>query len=226
MEETKNLQPIADQPLKQLEKASDKPSDFTEQEFKLVKQYEADGCPGLIRVSQNAFERMRKAYLQGSRFETLSKTFEIPKKVVMFIAYKEGWGKAKTDLMELTSQAIKENISFNQADNVLFLMEFSESFKEYYRKRIREYTKTGEDNILQSTSLKGLEQYLKIMKLLGEAVSELKNLPPPQQPSVHVHVSGDSQVTISENSNNSDTNQKMAEALSLLADLKRSQEGG
>jgi hypothetical protein len=225
MEETKNLQPIADQPLKQLEKASDKPSDFTEQEFKLVKEYEADGCPGLIRVSQNAFERMRKAYLQGSRFETLSKTFEIPKKVVMFIAYKEGWGKAKTDLMELTSQAIKENISFNQADNVLFLMELSSTLKEYYRKRIQLYQKTDDDKILQTTSLNALEKYLKIMKLLQESVSGAKDSVSLQQPSVHVHVSEGSQITVAENTNNLDSNKKIAEALSLFADLKRANEG-
>lgn len=206
-------------------KLPEKPNDFTEQDFKLIKQYEEDGCPGLIKVGQTSFERMRKAYLQGSRFDTISRTFDIPKKIVMFIAYKEGWGKAKKDLMELTSQAIKENISFTQADNILFLMEFSETFKNYYRKRITEYQKTDDDNVLQSTSLKALEQYLKIMKLLGEAVSDFKNTTPAQQPSVHVHVSGESQVTISENSNNVDNNQKMAEALSLLAELKRSQEG-
>ena len=204
-----------------------KPTDLSESDLKMVANYFESGMPGFMKVDTQYWPKMKKMYMNGASYHTISNSFGVQKKILMAVAHKEGWFEEKREHIQLTVKAIDEGIPFVQTDNIMFLIEFSETFKDYYRKRIREYQKSGDDRVLQGTSLKALESYLRCFKLLQDSVEAYKEAPKPSapQPSVHVHVGEGSNVTITDGGQPpADRDKKFTDVLQALAELKKQRE--
>jgi hypothetical protein len=203
----------------------DLPADLSKSERSMLRSFKDNGMPGLIKVTEEQIVKMKEMYLNGASYTSIANAFRIKKAIILFLSEKNKWLEERAERANENLKVIQEVIPYIQNDNIVFLAEVSEFFKQYYRKKIEEYNRSGDDRIVQSTSLNGLEKYLKCFKLLQEAVDG-KNADSTKNPMVHLHLGDNSNVVVSESNGaeSSKENEKLSEALKILAELRKKKE--
>lgn len=201
------------------------PADMSRSDIDSLSAYKQNGMPGLIRVKEEDIVKMRDMYVKGASYTSISKTFKVKKAIVLFLAQKEQWLKERQEIAEVNYKTIQEVLPYVQNDNIVFLIEASEFFKEYYRKKIQEYQRSGDDRIVQSTSLNALEKYLKCIKMIQDTVSDSEG--GNKNPAVHVHVGDNSTVNVSDSSKPTpEQSSQLSEVLKTLAAIRKQREEG
>lgn len=199
----------------------DLPADLSKSERDMLRSFKDNGMPGLAKTTDEQVVKMKEMYLNGASYTSIANAFRIKKAIILFLSEKGRWLEERSERANENLKVIQEVIPYIQNDNIVFLAEVSEFFKQYYRKKIEEYNRSGDDRIVQTTSLNGLEKYLKCFKLLQESV-EGKTLDTPKNPMVHLHLGENSNVVVSEGTEKE--NEKLSEALKILAELRKKKE--
>ena len=199
----------------------DLPADLSKSERDVLRSFKDNGMPGLAKTTDEQVVKMKEMYLNGASYTSIANAFRIKKAIILFLSEKGRWLEERSERANENLKVIQEVIPYIQNDNIVFLAEVSEFFKQYYRKKIEEYNRSGDDRIVQTTSLNGLEKYLKCFKLLQESV-EGKTLDAPKNPMVHLHLGENSNVVVSEGTEKE--NEKLSEALKILAELRKKKE--
>jgi hypothetical protein len=201
------------------------PADLSKSERDMLRSFKDNGMPGLAKITEEQIVKMREMYMSGASYSSISTSFRIKKAIVLFLSDKGKWLDERAERAQENIKVIREIVPYIQNDNVVFLAEISEFFKQYYRKKIEEYNRSGDDRIVQTTSLNALEKYLKCFKLLQEAV-EGKGGGEGKNPMVHLHLGENSNVVVSDTGKNENPkeNEKLSEALRILAELRKRKE--
>lgn len=201
------------------------PADLSKSERDMLRSFKDNGMPGLAKITEEQIVKMREMYMAGASYSSISTSFRIKKAIVLFLSDKGKWLDERAERAQENIKVIREIVPYIQNDNVVFLAEISEFFKQYYRKKIEEYNRSGDDRIVQTTSLNALEKYLKCFKLLQEAVDG-KGGGEGKNPMVHLHLGENSNVVVSDTgkNENSKENEKLSEALRILAELRKKKE--
>jgi len=191
----------------------------------MLRSFKDNGMPGLAKITEEQIVKMREMYMSGASYSSISTSFRVKKAIVLFLSDKGKWLDERAERAQENIKVIREIVPYIQNDNVVFLAEISEFFKQYYRKKIEEYNRSGDDRIVQTTSLNALEKYLKCFKLLQEAV-EGKGGGEGKNPMVHLHLGENSNVVVSDTGKNENPkeNEKLSEALRILAELRKRKE--
>jgi hypothetical protein len=193
----------------------------------MLRSFKDNGMPGLARITEEQMVKMKEMYLSGASYSSISTSFRVKKAVVLFLSEKGRWLEERAERAQENIKVIREIVPYIQNDNVVFLAEISEFFKQYYRKKIEEYNRSGDDRIVQTTSLNALEKYLKCFKLLQEAVDGKGGNGENKNPMVHLHLGENSNVVVSDSGSNPEStkeNEKLSEALKILAELRKKKE--
>jgi hypothetical protein len=201
------------------------PADLSKSERDMLRSFKDNGMPGLAKITEEQIVKMREMYMSGASYSSISTSFRVKKAIVLFLSDKGKWLDERAERAQENIKVIREIVPYIQNDNVVFLAEISEFFKQYYRKKIEEYNRSGDDRIVQTTSLNALEKYLKCFKLLQEAV-EGKGGGEGKNPMVHLHLGENSNVVVSDTGKNENPkeNEKLSEALRILAELRKRKE--
>jgi hypothetical protein len=203
------------------------PADLSKSERDMLRSFKDNGMPGLARITEEQMVKMKEMYLSGASYSSISTSFRVKKAVVLFLSEKGRWLEERAERAQENIKVIREIVPYIQNDNVVFLAEISEFFKQYYRKKIEEYNRSGDDRIVQTTSLNALEKYLKCFKLLQEAVDGKGGNGENKNPMVHLHLGENSNVVVSDSGSNPEStkeNEKLSEALKILAELRKKKE--
>lgn len=201
------------------------PADLSKQERDMLRSFKDNGMPGLIKITEEQIVKMREMYVSGASYTSIANSFRTKKAIILFLSEKGGWLEERAERAQENLKVIREVVPYIQNDNVVFLAEISEFFKQYYRKKIEEYNRSGDDRIVQTTSLNALEKYLKCFKMLQDAMGG-KDGEGTKNPMVHLHLGENSNVVVSEGNNkeNAKENEKLSEALKILAELRKKKE--
>jgi hypothetical protein len=203
----------------------DLPADLSKAERDMLRSFKDNGMPGLAKIDDEQVVRIKEMYLNGASYTSIANAFRVKKAIVLFLSEKGRWLDERAERANENLKVIQEVIPYIQNDNIVFLAEVSEFFKQYYRKKIEEYNRSKDDRIVQTTSLNGLEKYLKCFKMLQEAVDG-KGSDGQKNPMVHLHLGENSNVVVSEtnSADNAKENEKLSEALKILAELRKKKE--
>lgn len=201
------------------------PADMSKSERDMLFSFKENGMPGIMKVTEEQMVKIKEMYLNGASYTSIAASFRIRKVLILFLSEKGNWLQERAERAQETIKMIEEVVPYIQNDNVIFLAEVSEFFKTYYRKKISEYNTSGNDEIVRTTSLAGLEKYLRVFKLLQEAVGKGDD-GSSKNPAVHVHVGEGSNVSISDSgkANGEQDSEKLGEALKILAEMRKRRE--
>lgn len=203
--------------------------DFSDEEVAALHRYEANGLPGITKVTPEQVETMRRMYLDGmlDYRRIANDTFTKIEKVLYF-AYKQNWHQEKMDRISSVIRSL-ENHTMVRADSIAFLQEVISNLQTYYRKKMQEIYTTGDPvKVIESMQMRHLEKYAKMLTLFESMVAKAKDSTD-KGPLINFNVSGDAKIEQKADgsvdiTSGSHTTDDIRNILKTLADMKRVQE--
>lgn len=204
---------------------SGKETDITPQELDIVRKYQDNGLPGIRQVSDAQMSRALDLYLSGKTYFEISKTVNIKKEIVLYLAYKFNWYHTKIDQLEILDSSLKERILHAKLMNQDFLLQIQQFFLSKIGKKMSKFMATGDEEIAAQLNKKDLEYYFKAVDLLDKITTA--KVPTSKSPTVGLNM-GDQEINIKKVSEHevviTPKQKTTAEMLKELADLKRKED--
>jgi hypothetical protein len=207
---------------------SGKETDITPKELTKVKEFEEAGRPGLASIAQNEIilTKALNLYMSGKTYTEIARTLSIKKEIVLFLGHKFDWYGTKLEHLIILDANIKDRILQARLMNQDFVLQIQQFFTKKIGRKMTKFHATGDEEIANSIDRKDIEMYMKSVDLLDKISSE--KIPTNARPTVGLNL-GDG-VTVKKIGENevsiTPRNKTVAEMLSDLANMKRSEEAG
>ena len=202
-------------------------TDIMPQELKIIEQYKELGLPGIASLSDQKLAKCLDLYLSGKTYLEISRTLNVKKEIVLYLAQKFDWYGTKMEHMQILDFTMKERILQAKLVNQDFLLQIQHFFKQKIGNKMTKFMATDDDETASKVDKKDIEMYFKSVDLLDKISTDREKIAASSRgPSVGLNLGdgvsvkkiGEDEVLITPR------NKTVAEMLKEMADMKRKEE--
>jgi antitoxin component of MazEF toxin-antitoxin module len=151
-----------------------KETDITPQEIEIVNKFKDEGLPGIAQVTTIQITKALDLYLSGKTYFEISKTLNIKKESILYLASKFDWYSTKIEQLKIIDANMKERILHAKLINSDFLLQMQQFFQTKIGRKMTRYMATGDEDIADELKTKDIEYYFRAVDLLDK-LTEPKN---------------------------------------------------
>lgn len=211
---------------KEVKKISD---DFTDQESSSLQNYISNGCPGLVRITEDKAFNWFKLYMSGKTYKEIADMTGDRYDLILYVSFKTKWHEKRMEYYADLNRNIYAKMRKAKMDSANTVCNALTALGKYYDEKFNKYIMTNDDTIMEMLDTKMLGQYYKSLEMLDKLMGVDENNTP-NTPMVNINIKSDSKVEqkdnntidITTNSSQTKTDDAAADLLKALANYKRS----
>lgn len=179
-------------------------TDLSEADMDKLRNFKAEGLPGLARLAETDFHRMTEMYMNGSTYWQIANALGFTRPLVMYVSHTYGWYPAKQEYLTELQEKIKGRVIDSKLASQDFLLLMVQAYQKKIGKKLQKYLATDDPTHAEEINLKEIDKLLKSVQMLQELSGPGKQ---PGKPAVGLNVgdgvtierSGENKLTITPN---------------------------
>jgi hypothetical protein len=181
---------------------AEKPNtDLSPKDLEKVKQFAADGMPGLAKLGESDFHRMAELYMNGATYWQISSIVSQPRALIMYLSHTYGWFEAKQEMQQEMQEKIKARVIDSKLASQDFILLMIQAYQKRLGAKLRSYLATDDETHADEINLKEIDKLIKAIETLKDLNSDPK---PSKGPAIGLNVgdgatierTGDNKLTI------------------------------
>ena len=210
-----------------IEEVKPPPLDASEAEKKELKNYIANGLPGISAANEKVVKQALEMYMSGATYSEISNRLMLKRNLIVYLSYKFDWYQAKIELLSSLVGNIKQKAEVAHVQGINLITDMMAALEHYYRSIINNYSISKDTKILESVDMENFKIYVKCLEQI-EAI----NNPESKKKAPTLGLSLPNGGTVTKLSDNSievsapsqEVSNQLGQVLSALASLKRAKE--
>ena len=199
--------------------------DMTPDEKKDLKEFIANGLPGLSKIDDSDVFQWLNLYMAGKTYAEISKVAKIKKNVVLYVASKGKWHDQRIQQYTELSIHLIDKIKRAKVESVDTVTNMISSMGLYVNGEMTKFLKTQNKEVLEKLDTKVMSSYFKSIETLDKLVG---NASKAGAPSINLNLNGGNnteqpKVESKEDGIEITTTNESGDTLSLLARYKKEQ---
>ena len=149
-------------------------TDLSERDLAKVKEFVAEGMPGLAKLGESDFHRMAEMYMHGSTYQQIQSSLKVPKALVYYLSHTYGWYPARREYLEEIQTKIKSRVSDSKLSSQDFLLLAIQAYQKKLGKRLQDYLASDDSAHADGINLKEIDKLIKLIETLQSLDSDNK----------------------------------------------------
>ena len=209
------------------------PEDMNVEEKASLQDYIKNGCPGLVKVSEDEVFAWFNLYISGKTYNEIAQITKGKRDLILYVAHRARWHQKRLGHLTDISSHITQKIQKAKLESANTVVNAITSLGKYYDDKFNKFLSTNDKDIIENMDTKMLGQYYKSLEILDKiAPSERESSKDSAQPTVNINIGpskikqkDDNTVDITPEDTDSTENTKAAkDILRALSQLQKSKE--
>jgi hypothetical protein len=149
-------------------------TDLSSTDLEKVRQFQAEGLPGLAKLGEPDFHRMTELYMNGLTYWQIATTLSLPRVLVMHLSHTYGWYPAKQEYMTELQEKIKGRVIDSKLASQDFMLLLIQAYQKRLGGQLKRYLATDNASEANAINLKEIDKVLKAIEILQSLSSDGK----------------------------------------------------
>lgn len=209
------------------------PEDLTTEEKKVVAEYVANGCPGLVKINDDKVFKWFELYMTGKSYTEIAHLMRENKDLIMYVACRSRWLDKRMQYYNDMAVAFSNKLKKAKVDSANTVVNAIAALSKYHNKKFNDFLTTNDQSIIDNMDTKLLGQYYKSLETLDKLVNPAGSDDPDKDksgksgPTVNVNVgSGATVKQIGDDTVEITTDEAAGDLLKALSNYQRTKERG
>ncbi|CAM6004799.1 unnamed protein product, partial [Sphagnum balticum] len=149
-------------------------SDLSEGDLQKIREFKAEGLPGLAKLGESDFHRMTEMYMNGMTYWQIATTLGLKRTLVMYLSHTYGWYPTRQEYLNELQEKIKGRVIDSQLVSQDFLMLLIKVYEKKLGAKFRRYLATDDTSHADDINLKEIDKLLKAIAMIKELNGDSK----------------------------------------------------
>lgn len=149
-------------------------TDMTPSQINKVKEFIANGLPGIADIKDSALSQMLDLYLNGSSYSQISNTLKIKQVYVLYFAYTANWEQLRQEYVVELQEGLKSRIVNSKLKNKEFILLLTQVYQKKLGAKLIKFLSSENDADLTEVQGKEVLMLMKMMEMVDSLDNEGK----------------------------------------------------